>query len=123
MLGYISGVVFQDVEGDLKWRLIIGSPMVLPLVVMAYVYVLPESPRWLLEKARKSKDPRTKRYQEAFEGLTQLRGSRLMAARDTFLIYHTLLEEEKIKQQRNRFVEMFTVKRNRTALTAGVIVM
>lgn len=123
MLGYVSGVVFQDVRGDLKWRLIIGSPAILPLIVMAYVFVLPESPRWLLEKARKSKATNNRRYQQAFDSLHRLRGNRLLAARDTFLIYHTLEEEEKIKQHRNRFIEMFSVKRNRRALTAGVVVM
>lgn len=123
MLGYVAGVVLKNVAGDLKWRLIIGSPMILPIFVMAYVFVLPESPRWLLEKARKSKDANTRRYQQAFDALHQLRGNRLLAARDVFLIYHTLLEEQKIKQQRNRFIEMFTVERNRRALRAGVIVM
>ena len=92
---------------------------------MAYVLLLPESPRWLIDKGRTAKkdETRTKRFRQAFESLYKLRGSRLLGARDLFLIYHTLAEEDKIKQDRNRFIEMFTVGRNRRALRAGVIVM
>ena len=126
MLGYVCGPVFSNVGGDLQWRLIIGSPMVLPIFVMAYVLLLPESPRWLIERGRiakkKSSEPTT-RFREAFSSLCKLRGSRILAARDMFLIYHTLQEEEKIKESRPRFMEMFTVPRNRRALRAGVIVM
>ena len=122
MLGYVSGVVFQNVRPDLQWRLVIGSPAILPIIVCAYVFTLPESPRWLLEKARRSPN-NVRFYQQAFKSLCRLRRSSLQAARDLFLIYHMLEEEEKIKQQRNRFVEMFSVPRNRRALRAGVIVM
>ena len=125
MLGYVCGPIFQNVRGDLQWRLIIGSPMILPVFVMAYVLLLPESPRWLIEKGRtaKSDSKRTARFREAFSALRKLRGNRLLGARDMFLIYHTLAEEEKIKESRNRFIEMFTVPRNRRALRAGTIVM
>ncbi|KAI9717943.1 MAG: hypothetical protein M1828_007035 [Chrysothrix sp. TS-e1954] len=120
MLGYMAGVVFQDVRPDLQWRLVIGSPCILPLVVCAYVFTLPESPRWLLEKARRGN---VRYYDKAFASLRRLRRTPLQAARDLFLIYHMLEEEEKIRQQRNRFVELFSVPRNRRALRAGVIVM
>ncbi|KAL9002523.1 MAG: hypothetical protein Q9188_004546 [Gyalolechia gomerana] len=115
MLGYIAGVVFRSVlEGDssacsnsqpesillsvrcsLNWRLMLASPMVLPLVAVAYVYTLPESPRWLLSKARQGK---TEKYETAFGSLCRLRHTRLQAARDLFLMHHLLGNEEKIKQ-------------------------
>ncbi|KAL9082841.1 MAG: hypothetical protein Q9159_006131 [Coniocarpon cinnabarinum] len=102
-----------------------ASPMILPILVMGYVLLLPESPRWLIEKGRiaKTQSKRTQRFRQAFSALKKLRGSRLLGARDMFLIYHTLVEEEKIKEQRPRFIEMFTVPRNRRALRAGTIVM
>lgn len=144
MLGYIAGVVFRGVlQGDaqgcrfrdtptpsqakllstecsLNWRLMLASPMALPLVAAAYVYTLPESPRWLLLKARQGK---TTYYAKAFRSLCSLRHSKLQAARDFFLIHHLLDGEEEIKQGRNRFFELWTVDRNRRALIASLTVM
>ena len=140
MLGYIAGVIFRDVlQGDsatcdpqasrevllsvqcsLNWRLMLASPMVLPLIAAAYVFTLPESPRWLLLKARLGK---TAYYERAFRSLCRLRHSRLQAARDLFLMHHLLDGEEKIKQNRNRFVELWSVDRNRRALVASLTVM
>ena len=142
MLGYIAGVIFRDVlQGDsttcdpdlrvsretllsvqcsLNWRLMLASPMLLPLIAAAYVFTLPESPRWLLLKARQGK---TAYYEKAFRSLCRLRHSRLQAARDLFLMHHLLDGEEKIKQNRNRFVELWSVDRNRRALVASLTVM
>jgi hypothetical protein len=71
----------------LNWRLMLASPMILPLVVVAYVYTLPESPRWLLLKARKGNKAK---YEEAFLSLCKLRHTKLQAGRDLFLINHLL---------------------------------
>ena len=140
MLGYISGVIFRNIlQGDtaacdpslsretllslkcsLNWRLMLASPMVLPLIAAAYVFTLPESPRWLLLKARQGK---TAYYEKAFRSLCKLRHTRLQAARDLFLMHHLLDGEEKIKQGRNRFVELWSVDRNRRALLASLTVM
>lgn len=122
MLGYISGVVFQNVRSDLRWRLIIASPAVLPLVVCAYVFTLPESPRWLLAKARRSKNA-PKYYRQSFESLCRLRKTQLQAARDMITIYYSLENEMSIRKQHNRFIEMFTVPRNRRGLQASSLVM
>ena len=84
--------------------------MALPLITAAYVYTLPESPRWLLLKARQGK---TEYYEKAFRSLCKLRRTRLQAARDLFLIHHLLDGEEEIKQRRNRFIELWSVARNR----------
>lgn len=45
------------------------------MFVMAQVYICPESPRWLMQKGR---------YPQAFESLSRLRKSRLVAARDIY---------------------------------------
>jgi hypothetical protein len=42
---------------------------------MAQVYFCPESPRWLMGKGR---------YPQAFESLSRLRKTKLMAARDLY---------------------------------------
>ena len=109
-----------SVQCSLNWRLMLASPMVLPLIAAAYVFTLPESPRWLLLKARQGK---TGYYEKAFRSLCRLRHSRLQAARDLFLMHHLLDGEEKIKQNRNRFVELWSVGRNRRALVASLTVM
>ena len=66
--------------------------------------------RWLLMKARRG-DRRS--YRKAFSSLYRLRHSRLLAARDLFMIYHQLQHESLIKSTHNRFVELITVDRNR----------
>ncbi|KAH6629572.1 hypothetical protein C7974DRAFT_359430 [Boeremia exigua] len=123
MCGYFSGVAFAKVAGDLKWRLMLGSPMVLPLLVVLYIYALPESPRVLLDKARKRKDDASDLYEKAFLGLRSLRNSKVQAARDLFLMDYLLEEESKIMHDHKRFQELFTQRRCRNALTASVICM
>ncbi|KAF7679855.1 general substrate transporter [Alternaria burnsii] len=123
MCGYLSGVAFAKVAGDLKWRLMLGSPMVLPLLVVLYIYALPESPRILLAKAQKSGTNAQEFYEEAFLALKSLRNSKVQAARDLILIDYLLEEETKIMEKQSRFFELFTVDRCRRALTASVICM
>ena len=124
MMGYIAGVVLDNVADlHLRWRLIIGSPTILPVIVCAYIFCLPESPRWLLAKARQRKTGSEQYYHRAIESLSRLRRTKLQAARDLFLIYHQLNNEDSIKQNHNRFVELFTVPRNRRALMASTILM
>lgn len=142
MCGYIAGVIFRNVlDGDsaqctdpntsqdillstrcsLNWRLMLASPMVLPLIAAAYVFTLPESPRWLLHKARQGNKAY---YRKAFDALMRLRHHRLQAARDMFLMQHLLDGEDLVTNWHgNRFFELFTNKRNRRALTASCLVM
>src|SRR5258708_19754186 len=98
----------------LNWRLMLASAGVPALFVLAHVYFLPESPRWLMKK---------KRYHEAMESLLRLRGSRLLAARDLFYIDVLLTEEEAVTRGRNLLIELFDVPRNRRASLASFIVM
>ena len=99
--------------------------MILPLVVVAYVYTLPESPRVLLQRARKCREE-TKApdlYEKAFMALRSLRNSKVQAARDLFLMDHLLAEEDLIMHEQKRFRELFNIGRCRRALTASVICM
>jgi hypothetical protein len=101
--------------------------MVLPLIVAAYVYTLPESPRWLLNRAHKHKGEE-KRYEEAFDSLVRLRPTRLQAARDLFLIHHELLVLDKVATDRPHkpqrpLTTLFTDGRSARALLASVTCM
>jgi hypothetical protein len=98
--------------------------MVLPLIVAAYVYTLPESPRWLLNRAHKHTSEE-KRYEEAFDSLVRLRPTRLQAARDLFLIHHELLELDKVATDRPQMplITLFTDGRSARALLASVTCM
>jgi len=108
--------VFHSPARSLSSTYILSSP----LFVVAYVYTLPESPRWLLMRARQGNP---KKYEEAFTSLCKLRHTKLQAGRDLFLIDHLLEAEEHIMQQEKPFSELFTRGRNRRALTASVITM
>ncbi|THH30437.1 hypothetical protein EUX98_g3739 [Antrodiella citrinella] len=119
MLGNVMDLAFYNVKDPkhitgLNWRLMLASAGIPALIIMSQVLFCPESPRWLMSKGR---------YDQAFASLRRLRHSDLQAARDLYYI-HTLLETEKgISEGRNRFIELFTVPRNRRAALASGIVM
>ncbi len=103
------------------------------MIIVAQVYFCPESPRWYMMKGR---------YTKAFESLRLLRHTDVQAARDLYCLshhisrfqyahmsglidIHVLLEEEKrlSKNTQNKFLELFTVPRNRRATLASSIIM
>ncbi|KAL2826326.1 putative MFS myo-inositol transporter [Aspergillus cavernicola] len=118
MLGYISSVIFMNVERDglpgLNWRLMFGSTAIPPMFVCAQVYFCPESPRWYMMRNR---------YHEAYAALCKLRPSTLQAARDLYYIHSALLVEEKLREGKQLWREMFTVPRNRRAAQSSFFVM
>lgn len=96
--------------------------MVFPCILAAYVYTLPESPRWLLQKARQTGNH--KKYEAAFTSLMKLRCSKIQAARDLITINHLLDNDDVAQKQPGwRIKKLFTVRRNRRALTASLILM
>lgn len=117
MMGYVADLAFyfvpdHGIELGLNWRLMMGSAMVPAVVVCCLAYLCPESPRWYLTKGRD---------REAYEALCRLRYERVQAARDLFYM-HTLLEVEKETMsvgKGRKFLEMFTVRRNRNAVVAS----
>lgn len=157
MLGYLAGVALRNVgAGDdicspstdsktlletpcsLKWRLMIGSPMVAPILLMLYIFTLPESPRWLVAKGHRlrcnERLPKTAKryYKAAFEGLMKLRHTKLQAARDLFLIYHLLeREQQMVSYERDNLsgwyqsiaFQLVSIRRNRRALIASLTCM
>lgn len=154
MLGYLTGVALGNVGADcpdtaesstllttpcsLRWRLMIGSPMVAPILLMLYIFTLPESPRWLIAKGHRLRcnerlPTRAKPYyREAFEGLIKLRQTKLQAARDMFLIYHLLeREQQMVTHERDNATrwyqgtafQLVSIRRNRRALIASLTCM
>ncbi|KAH9967661.1 hypothetical protein BGW80DRAFT_1340738 [Lactifluus volemus] len=119
MLGYVSDLAFYKVPNKphitgLNWRLMLASAGIPALFLMFQVFLCPESPRWLISKGR---------YVDAYKSLVRLRRHPVQAARDLYYI-HVLLEAEKeLTRGRNRYVELFTVPRNRRATQASFVVM
>lgn len=117
MIGYVCGLIFYNVSSSsiegLNWRLMLGSGCVPPIIVFFQVLFLPESPRWLLQKRRTRK---------AYQSLVRLRNTEIEAARDLFYISQLLKAEDELHKG-NRYVELFSVPRNRRAALASFIVM
>ncbi|KAG4426463.1 hypothetical protein IFR04_000345 [Cadophora malorum] len=120
MVGYAADLAFykvQDVPGitGLNWRLMMGSACFPAIIVVCFVFMCPESPRWYMSKSRHAK---------AYKSMCKLRYNKVQAARDIFYM-HTLLEVEKesMKLGQSKVKEMFTVPRNRRAMQASEIVM
>ncbi|KAF7592375.1 hypothetical protein BBP40_000359 [Aspergillus hancockii] len=118
MLGYIASVAFMGVTHStipgFNWRLMLGSTAIPPFFVCIQVYLCPESPRWYMMRNR---------YQDAYKALCKLRPSTLQAARDLYYIHAALKVEEKLREGKQLWREMFTVPRNRRAAQSSFFVM
>jgi hypothetical protein len=105
--------------------------MVAPVLLAMYIYTQPESPRWLLAKAHKTADKKksAQYYDRVFQSLKRLRNGKLLAARDMILIHYRLLKEDELRREaktiwcRRGVYELFSIRRNRRAVTASLIVM
>ena len=118
--GYVADLAFYSVPDPpgvvgLKWRLMMGSAMLPALVVTAFVFMCPESPRWYMSKNR---------HYKAYQSMVRLRYEKVQAARDVYYM-HTLLEAEREVEanQGNPLLELVKVPRNRRAMIASEIVM
>lgn len=136
MFGYVADLIFFKVSDrpgvvGLNWRLMMASAMLPAVIVVCFVFLVPESPRWVSwnicypnTKLTSIQYMSKNRHYKAYESMTRLRYNKVQAARDVFYM-HTLLEaEEEIKDNRKTIVlELITVPRNRRALMASEIVM
>ena len=73
-LGFSADLIFYW-AGKSAWRIQIGSACLPAVALMALVWMIPESPRWLLKKGR---------VNEAFASLCSLRPTHLQAAIELF---------------------------------------
>ncbi|KAI1326133.1 hypothetical protein F5Y16DRAFT_422055 [Xylariaceae sp. FL0255] len=146
-LGYVFGIAFESIGGpcrtsgkielpcSLNWRLMLAVPSLPPILVLLYVFFVPESPRFLIQKgykatkgANQNEDDNKKRaqkyYQEAFDSLVKLNPTKLQAAQEFFFIYHTV--QEKYRNPSGvltMYKQMWQERRTRYALWASIIVM
>ncbi|KAJ2902393.1 sugar transporter [Zalerion maritima] len=121
-LGTCANLAVGKVD-KIAWRLQFASAFIPAVPLVIGVYFCPESPRWYIKKGK---------FPKAWKSLLRLRNTPLQAARDIYYI-HALLEQEKVMVQEaglkvkanmfTRFVELFTVPRNRRATWASGIVM
>lgn len=44
--------IVDDTKGELNWRLPMATQLLPCIIVLAFVYFLPESPRWLMSRGR-----------------------------------------------------------------------
>ena len=99
-----------------NWRLMMASPCIPALFVMAQVYFCPESPRWLMKKGN---------YKKAWQSFLKLRTSPIIAARDMYLAHY--MSEQEFKASKSlgplSFLELFTIPRNLRATIASNILM
>ncbi|KAM3544360.1 hypothetical protein ARSEF1564_002739 [Beauveria bassiana] len=121
-LGTCANLVVGKVA-TIAWRLQLGSAFIPAVPLVLGIYFCPESPRWYLKKNRHIK---------AWKSLLRLRNTPLQAARDLFYIQCLLEHEDKMIQEAGlnvngsvftRFIELFTIPRNRRATQASGIVM
>ncbi|KAJ5225725.1 hypothetical protein N7468_006950 [Penicillium chermesinum] len=119
MLGYAADLAFYHVPDPkgvvgLNWRLMLGSALLPALVVCAFVFFCPESPRWYMAK---------KQYYRAYRSICAVRHNKIQAARDMYYMYTLLEAENSMKLGQNKLWELITVPRNRRAMLASEIVM
>ncbi|KAJ8121199.1 hypothetical protein ONZ43_g2288 [Nemania bipapillata] len=119
LVGYVADLAFFEVPDrgidGLNWRLMMGSALIPAVIVVAFVFFTPESPRWYLTKDR---------HQDAYKSIVRLRYEKVQAARDLFYMDALLqVEKEAMQIQQNKFKEIFAIRRNRNAAIASEIVM
>lgn len=116
-MGYAANVVCLKFGGENTWRYQLGSAFI-PALPLMFIYLVPESPRWLMKK---------KRYPAAYKSLVRLRHSELQAARDLYYVHVQLqLESQIVKGDSffRRLVELFTVPRlQRATLASGTVML
>lgn len=97
--------------------------MVPPLIPLAYVMFLPESPRYLLQMGIQSGEQ--KYIRQAYRSLVRLNKTPLQAAREIFSIYHGLIELQRDERApwHTTVKEVFTENRTRHALLGSSTVM
>jgi hypothetical protein len=111
----------------------IGSPALPAIIVLLYIFVLPESPRWCIGRGHRifdSNEPKAQKlFREAFRAYRRLRHTKLQAASEMFLVYHQLEAEH--NQKKHAAISWYTTgvseiwksRRNGRAFVASLTCM
>ncbi|KAF8001735.1 hypothetical protein HF325_004236 [Metschnikowia pulcherrima] len=116
VLGYAVAAIFYTVHGG--WRFMVGSSLVFSTILFVGLFFLPESPRWLVHKGRNGM---------AYDVWKRLRDINDESAKLEFLeMRQAAYQERERRSQESLFSswgELFTIARNRRALTYSVIMI
>eukprot|EP00054_Salpingoeca_dolichothecata_P026737 m.192771 g.192771 ORF g.192771 m.192771 type:complete len:580 (-) comp25752_c0_seq3:82-1821(-) len=52
LLGYVAGFAFSGLPTSVGWRWMLGVGAIPPVIILFLVFILPESPRWLVSRER-----------------------------------------------------------------------
>ncbi len=110
-LGFIMSFAFQNTPGNTQWRVMIGLGMIMPFAMFVLVlFVLPESPRWLLLAGR---------FDEAASVLDMCSHPH-QDGRQLAVDMQRDIDEEVAASKGVTFWSLWTVPANRLKMRAGV---
>lgn len=114
--GFCSNLIFYRI-GRLAWRFQLAAAFVPAVPILLFVWLCPESPRWLLKKNR---------CKESYQSFCRLRNSEVQASRDLYYAHCQIIEERDSfggSSLFGRVVELFAIPRLRRATLGGAIAM
>ena len=115
-LGFAANVIVKD-TGAISWRLQLGSAFIPSFILLCGIWFCPESPRWLMKKAR---------YAEGFRSMSRIRAHDIIAARDFYYSYVLYCEELRVGGGMgyfSRLADCFRIPRIRRANYGASTVM
>ncbi|CAD6564944.1 MAG: hypothetical protein ASARMPREDX12_004519 [Alectoria sarmentosa] len=110
VFGYVVAAIFVNVKSG-SWRYMLGSSLIFSTIMLAGMFFMPESPRFLMHKGRTL---------EAFNVWKRIRGTELQENREEFFVMkHSVLNELESKDTRSggfAWLDFITVPRARRSI-------
>jgi sugar porter (SP) family MFS transporter len=115
-LGFVANIAVYNLSSP--WRFQLAFPAIPTLPLIGLVFFCPESPAWLMKRAR--------RYDLAFYSLSRLRNTDLQAAKEVYSTYlqnQTCIGSNSDATYMRKLIDLFTIPRIRRATVASYTVM